>query len=74
MFVLCGVNGRLPDQVRVSDSSDRRLGSGKFVEGLRAVMLRLDALPLENSGGEIWLRVSAAPGCRWREVQARRRG
>jgi len=74
LFVPRGVDGRLPDRVCVTDGADRRLGSGKFVGGLRAVMLRLEALPLENSAGELWLQVSAVPGCGWREVMARSRG
>ncbi|WP_407571644.1 hypothetical protein [Deinococcus altitudinis] len=62
LFVPAGVSGRLPERVVLSDSSERRLGSGVFVPGLRGVMLRLGALPSENAEGEIWLRVERNPG------------
>ncbi|MGY2894929.1 hypothetical protein [Deinococcus sp. UYEF24] len=56
LFVPAGVTGRLPGRVVLSDSSERRLGSGVFVPGMRGMMLRLEALPPENGDGEIWLR------------------
>jgi hypothetical protein len=71
LFFPPGVGGRLPERVCLQSPFGERLGSGSFVAGLRAVMLRLDALPQPNASGEIWLRVCVAPGCEWQDVPAR---
>lgn len=70
-FLPAGVGVRLPERVSLQGPFGERLGSSSFVAGLRAVMLRFDALPMPNASGEIWVRVCVAPGSEWRDVPAR---